>query len=96
MCVKKENCAMKSVFFLALTLCAMLHYKALALRDPFSCRHAHGKITPQAPQAVPAFEQPKTTSFSDDPSSEWRVIAEKDGAIIMQHKDGSIREIVVQ
>lgn len=85
------------MFLLLLMLCVGLPYNAIAIRDPFSCSHAHGKITPQAaPLPVPAYEQPKTTSVSDDPSSEWRVIAEKDSTLIMQHKDGSIREIVVQ
>lgn len=88
---------MKSIFFLILTLWLTLSYKAFALRDPFSCRHAHGKMMPQAAEIAPKIptHPERTFTIADDPSSEWRVIAEKDSTIIMQHKDGSIREIVV-
>lgn len=65
-----------------------------ALRDPFTCNHSHGFVaTPQAP--VHATQQKASSIPVQTESSEWRIIVQKEDAVVMQHKDGSIREITL-
>jgi hypothetical protein len=81
--------------------CVALPYKVLALRNPFSCAHVHG--IPVGPSQQVATAKTKKSAISqaladdtaDDSASEWHVIADKDGIVIMQHTDGSIREITI-
>ncbi len=73
---------------------------ALAQRNPFACTHEHGTYALQHArgQAQGSKESSKsklTNAMVDDTETEWRLLAEKDGAMIMQHKDGSIREITI-
>lgn len=92
-------------------ICIVLGFLAygdliFALRNPFSCAHKHGAVTEQPKQKQPIKKASKSkltqaavddgNISSDEVSSEWRMIAEKDGAVIMQHRDGSIREITMQ
>lgn len=79
----------------------LVTHSLFALRNPFSCMHAHGMIAEQSEQPVTtkgkksAITQALPDDTADDISSEWHVIADKDGIVIMQHTDGSIREITI-
>lgn len=74
---------------------------ALAMRNPFSCIHAHGMAVEQSEQLATtkskksAITQALVDDTPDESTSEWHVIADKDGTVIMQHTDGSIREITI-
>lgn len=76
-------------------------HSVFAIRNPFSCMHAHGMVAEQSEQPVTlkskksAITQALVDDTPDESSSEWHVIADKDGTVIMQHTDGSIREITI-
>ena len=63
------------------------------LRNPFSCAHSHG--TEPVPASAQKQSEPHSVLAGEDVSSEWRVVTQKDSVLIMQHKDGSIREVTV-
>ncbi|MGE0009566.1 MAG: hypothetical protein AB7F19_03410 [Candidatus Babeliales bacterium] len=91
---------MKRFYYLMICLCGLVYTAPMfALRNPFACVHNHNAYTVQQAQAQIATKESSkskvTNAMIDDTESEWRVIAQKDGSVIMQHQDGSIREITV-